>query len=173
MANPIRRLIQRPERILQPFIREAMTVLDFGSAMGFFSLPLARMVGPRGRVFCVDVQERMLDSLGRRARKAGLADRLELRLCGEESFGLGDLQGQVDFALAFAVVHEVADPKRLFSDLGASLKPDGRFLFVEPKGHVSADDFARSESLAERAGLMVVEHPPITRSHAALFSRRT
>jgi len=53
--------------------------------MGFFSLPLARMVGPNGKVLCVDLQEKMLRSLHKRALKAGVADRIISRLSARSS----------------------------------------------------------------------------------------
>lgn len=58
-----------------------MTILEVGSGMRFFTLPMARMVGPRGTVVCLDVQPEMLDALRRRAAKAGLADRIDARAC--------------------------------------------------------------------------------------------
>ncbi len=73
LASPVRRWMgENPEALLTPYVREGMTVLEPGPGMGFFTLPLARMVGPAGRVVAVDIQARMLDALERRARKAGL-----------------------------------------------------------------------------------------------------
>jgi SAM-dependent methyltransferase len=149
-----------------------MTVLDFGSAMGFFSLPLAEMVGPSGRVICVDVQEKMLTSLRKRAQKAALSNRIEPRLCGPDSFGLDDLKEKLDFALAFAVVHEVGGHEKFFSEIQASLKPGARLLVAEPKGHVPENDFARTVSIAQQTGLVVIDRPQILRSNAVLFVKR-
>ena len=64
LACPARRLIHDPRRMLGPLVKEGMAVLDVGPARGFFTLPLARMVGPSGKVVCVDVQERMLAAAG-------------------------------------------------------------------------------------------------------------
>jgi len=107
LACPLRRWVADPAKILAPYVREGMTVLEPGPGMGFFTLPLARMVGATGRVVAVDIQPRALDALRRRARKAGLLERVEIRLSQSDSLGLGDLANQVDFALAFAVVHEM------------------------------------------------------------------
>ncbi len=63
LASPLRRLFQNPHKILGPYVEAGMTALDIGCAMGFFSLPLARMVGETGKIVCVDVQEKMLSSL--------------------------------------------------------------------------------------------------------------
>ena len=76
LASSLRRLVQNPEKILKPYVKEGMTVIDVGSAMGFFTLPLAHLVGDRGRVIAIDLQEKMIRSLQRRAQKAGLAGRL-------------------------------------------------------------------------------------------------
>ena len=107
LVSPLRRLFQKPEALLSPYVEQGMTAMDVGCAMGFFSLPLAELVGREGRVVCVDLQERMIRSLRKRAARAGLADRIEMRVCSKQSLGTGDLAGAVDFALAFAVVHEV------------------------------------------------------------------
>ena len=169
LACPIRRFLQDPRKILTPHVRPGMRVMDVGSAMGFFSLPLARLVGPGGRVVCVDVQEKMLERLRGRARRAGVVDRIETRVCEEESLPVAGLAGRIDFVLAFAVVHEVGDASRFFSEIRSVLKPGGRALFAEPKGHVREDAFRDSLAAAERQGLRQVEAPRIARSHAAVL----
>jgi hypothetical protein len=60
-------------------------------------LPLARMTGSAGRIVVVDIQTRMLDSLRRRAFKAGLLTCIETRLTQPDSMGIGDLRGAVDW----------------------------------------------------------------------------
>jgi predicted methyltransferase len=50
LASPLRRLRHDPSPILAPYLREGMTVLEPGPGMGFFTLELARRVGPSGRV---------------------------------------------------------------------------------------------------------------------------
>ena len=150
---PLRKLIQSPQEMLGPHVERGMRVLDVGCAMGFFSLPLARMVGPDGQVVCVDLQPKMLEVLKRRARKAGLLDRIDARTCGADSLGLNDLAEQIDFALAYAVVHEVPDASALLSQVGEALRQGGRLLLSEPKMHVSQKDIDLSVSLAEQNGL--------------------
>ncbi len=74
--NPLRRLIHNPERILCELVRSGDTALDLGCGMGVFSIPLARLVGPSGKVICVDLQEQMLAGVRRRAERAGVAQRI-------------------------------------------------------------------------------------------------
>ncbi len=171
LASPVRALFQSPRKILGVRITSGMKVLDIGSAMGYFSLPLARMVGPEGRVVAVDVQEKMLRRLTRRARSAGLLDRIETVQCTPESLCLETHDGTIDFALAFAVVHETPSPERLFGEIARALKLGGLLLVAEPARHVSADDFGRTVTAAEAQGFIVVERPRISASQAVLLRK--
>ena len=65
-ATPFRRLMQDPAPIVVPYVHAGMTVLEPGPGMGFFTLELARLVGPSGHVIVVDVQRRMIAGLRRR-----------------------------------------------------------------------------------------------------------
>ena len=169
LANPVRAVFQNPEKILAPHVAPGMRVLDVGCAMGFFSLPLARLVGPGGRVICVDLQQTMLDSLERRARRAGLLDRIEIRRCDADSLRIPDLHEQIHFALLFAVAHEVVNPARLFTEVRGALRPGGRIVFAEPKGHIPRNAFDESVNVAERSGLRKIDGLRIPWSHAALL----
>lgn len=170
LASPLRKLFQDPARILAPHVREGMTVLEPGPGMGFFTLELARRVGPGGRVVAVDVQEQMLAGLLRRARRARLADRIEARLASGASLGIDDLAGKVDLVVAFAVIHELPDPGRFFTQVRRAIAPGGRVLIAEPGGHVSAGDFEATLAAAERAGFLRQPGPAISRSLTAVLS---
>ena len=172
LTCPIRRWKQDPYKILAPHVRPGMTALDFGCAMGFFTLPLAEMVGEGGRVIAVDIQEKMLRALRRRAEKAGLSDRI-VTVRSEADSPLPDTADSVDFALAFAVLHETPDAGRVLRALFRVLKSDrGGLLLAEPSGHVSAPEFAKTLEAAQQAGFeLVVERLAIWHSHAALLDK--
>jgi ubiquinone/menaquinone biosynthesis C-methylase UbiE len=171
LASPTRKLFQNPAKILRSYVNEGMTVLDIGCAMGFFSLPLARMVGSGGKVICVDIQERMLRLIEKRARKTGLSGRIETLICNDKSLGLDNIKETADFALAFAVVHEVSDPAGFFSEICGAMKPAGRLLAAEPRGRVSERDFDRTVSVAEQNGFIVMERPQIRSSRAVVLQK--
>ena len=171
LASPLRKLLQNPKKILSPHVQEGMAVLDVGCAMGFFSLPLARMVGPRGKVICLDMQEKMLNSLMKRALKAGLSERIEPRVCRTDSLCIYDIPASIDFALASAVIHEVPDRSAFFRQVFDSLKPSGRLLVCEPKGHVSANDFQATVSSAEKNGFTVVNLSQEFSGHNVLLQK--
>lgn len=171
LASPIRKLFQNPEKLLRPYINEGMTVLDIGCAMGFFSLPMGKMVGPEGKVVCVDLQEKMIESLKKRIRKTGLSDRIETRVCRPDSLNLDDYAGRVDFALASAVVHEVTDVSALFSELSKLIKPEGKVFVAEPGSHVSDKNFRDTVSTAEQHGFKVVDRPEVKKTFSVLLQK--
>lgn len=169
LASRVRRLVQNPYRILAPYVKAGMTVLDVGPGMGFFSLPMAQMVGPRGTVVCVDVQRRMLDVLAKRAAKAGLSQRICTHLSSGDSIGLSGCDNSFDFALAFAMLHEVPDQARLLGEIHQLFKGGASLLLVEPRGHVTATQFEQTIVLASQAGFSEAGRPEIRLSHAAVL----
>lgn len=172
LASPVRKwLSDKPESLLAPYLRPGMTVLEPGPGMGFFTLPMARIVGASGRIIAVDIQSKMLAGLNRRARKAGLLDRIETRLVRPDSMGLDDLRGAADFALVFAVVHEMPSPVAFFSQAAATLKPGGLLLFAEPAGHVTPEAFNQELKAAQTAGLAELSRPQIRRSLSAVLKK--
>jgi ubiquinone/menaquinone biosynthesis C-methylase UbiE len=166
LASPFRRWFQDPLKILAPFVKEGMTVLDVGCGMGFFTLEMARLVGDGGRVIAVDVQDKMLAGLRRRAVKQGLSDRIQARLCGPDHLGLSE---PVDFALSFAVAHEVPDAKSFFLQIAAVLKPGGSLLLAEPKLPVSEEQFRALVEDAVAAGLRLAGDTGLGVGRNALF----
>lgn len=152
-------------------MREGITVLEPGPGMGFFTLPMARMLGGSGRIVAVDIQPRMLKELERRAAKSGLRERIETRLARPDSLGIDDLRGAVDFVLAFAVVHEMPSPEGFFRQAARALKPGGLMLLAEPRGHVKPEKFAQEVDAARKAGFEEVSRPAIRRSLAAVLRR--
>jgi len=171
LASPLRRLIQDPAKLLGLYIREGMTVLEPGPGMGFFTLELARLVGPTGRVLAVDIQPRMLASLRRRAARAGLLGRIDIRLTSAATMGLADLAGRVDFTPAIAVVHELPEVERFFREVSEASKPGAGLLIAEPTGHVKPADFEAQLGAAARAGFELESRPTIRRSHAAFLRK--
>jgi len=169
LANPLRKLVQNPRTILKSYINDGMKILDIGSAMGFFSIPMARMAGKTGKVVCIDLQKKMLENLEKKAIKNNLIDRIELRNCSADSLLINDLDGEIDFALAFAVLHEVNSLPVLFKEVYQSLKSGGKFLIAEPKGHVDEKGFQSTLSIAVESGFKILKHPPISGSLTALI----
>jgi ubiquinone/menaquinone biosynthesis C-methylase UbiE len=150
LDSRIRRWFQNPRSILAPYLREGMTVVDYGCGPGFFTLDMASLVGETGHVVAADLQQGMLDIVAGKLRQCGLEKRVELHVCGK---GVA-LPCKADFILLFYMVHEVPDKAALFAELASSLKPDGRILVVEPPVHVSKTLFLEELKTARKAGLV-------------------
>jgi ubiquinone/menaquinone biosynthesis C-methylase UbiE len=169
LDNPLRRLLHNPEKILGGLVKPGQTVVDLGCGPGFFSTALARLVGENGHVISVDLQPQMLDMVRRRATQLGLVSRIQFHQCPLDRIGIDQ---QVDFALAFWMVHEVPDTEAFLGEIRAFLKPDARFLLVEPKFHVTAADFRKTVDLACAVGMRPCAEPSIRISRAVLLAPR-
>lgn len=161
LANPLRKLINNPNSILKPFVAEGMRVLEVGPGMGFFSVPIARLVGPRGRLYCVDVQQKMIDGLKRRLEKKGVLDRVEARVCPGDSLAIDDLRQSIDVVLAIAVIHEIPRANQSIAEMAGALRSGGKMVISEPAGHVTPAGFAGTTALARNCGLLVIANPVI------------
>ena len=171
LLNPLRKMGQNPHELLLPYVHEGMTVLEPGPGMGFFTLELARLVGPSGRVVALDVQPKMIEKLKRRLAKAGMNGRVDTRVTSAESMELSDLRSTVDFSLAFAVVHEFPDPEKFFAEVGEASRPGALLLLAEPKGHVKTAAFEAELEAARKGGFEIKERPPIRHGQAALLKK--
>jgi len=169
LTMPGRRLLTNPSRILHGLVRPGDTVVDLGCGPGFFTLPMAEMVGDGGGVIAVDLQAAMLDKLRSRAERKGLAGRIRLHQCSSDALGLDG--ERADFALAFWMVHEVPDSARFLEEVHAVLREGAQLLLVEPRGHVSAEAFADTEAAAMRLHMQPTARPKVAFSRTMLLRR--
>ena len=166
--NPIRKLFHQPQKLLAPYLKAGMRAMDVGCGMGYFSIAMAKMVGEKGKVFCVDLQSKMLEITEKRARRANLDRRMAFYRCEPDNLSIAE---KMDFILSFWMVHEVNDQKDFFSQLPSNLNPGGKILIAEPKIHVTDGDFQQTLEIAQFSGLRICGQPAIRFSHAALFSK--
>ncbi len=158
LDNRFRRWLQNPRKILKPYIKEGMAVLDFGCGPGYFTIEIAQMVGKFGRVIAADLQEGMLQKLRGKIHGIEVESRIALHRSEANKIGLSE---KVDFALAFYVVHEIPNQKEFFKELESILHPSGQVLVVEPPFHVSKSAFADTIGKARDAGLKPAKGPKI------------
>lgn len=171
--NPLRRLAHKPEELFRGRVRAGMRVLDLGCGFGYFSMGLARLVAPQGMVIAVDLQEKMLKRVRKRAHKASLQQHITPRLCDRHSLRIGPEAGDplADFALAFWMAHEVPDQRRVFREIHTALKPGAHFFLVEPTLDIGRRYFDAECGRVEDAGFRVLECPNVAFSLAAVFVR--
>jgi len=171
LISPLRRLVDPVDRLVGPHVEPGMTVVDVGCGFGYVSLPLARMVGPQGRVVCVDVEPRAIARLERRARRAGLAERIRARPCKPRDLGLVDLAGQVDLVTVVHTLHELEDLSGFLGQVRTLLNATGRLLVVEPRGHVTQEQFLAMMDRCRQAGFEQLAPPEVgSRRLAALLA---
>ena len=120
---------EQPRKLLDALqVKPGQQVCDFGCGNGYHTLPLARAVGPRGKVFAVDIQQEMLDLLDARARPRGL-ENIEPVLATLSDPKLP--RRQLDLLLMVDVYHELSQPAEILKAIHASLNTTGRVVLVE------------------------------------------
>jgi 2-polyprenyl-3-methyl-5-hydroxy-6-metoxy-1,4-benzoquinol methylase len=167
--NPLRRFLHDPDALLAPYVREGMTVADIGCGMGYFSLAMGRLVGEKGKVIAVDVQQEMLDKLEKRAERKGVAGKIRRVLAAKDDIVIRE---PVDFVLTFWMVHETGDIARFLKQIASILKDQGKMLIAEPRFHVPGRKFQEILRLAGEAGFQVKEGPKVAISRSALLIKK-
>ena len=169
LDNRLRRWLQNPRPILEPYVHAGMTALDFGCGPGFFTLELAQLVGPSGRVIAVDLQADMLEKVRTKIQGTAFEGRIVLHQCKPDRIGWSQV---VDFVLAFYMIHELPDQAAFFREVRPLLSAQGRLFIVEPPVHVSRDAFETTLRIAQDVGFTVAARPRVTLSKAALLQAR-
>lgn len=165
LDSSFRRLIQNPRRILKKFLKRGDKVLDLGCGPGFFTLDIAQLVGESGLVYAADIQEGMLDMIRKKISSYPLQN-IKVHKCDESTINLDDT---VDFILAFYMIHEIPDQDRTFSELKKLLNPNGKVLIIEPKFHVTKQDFQNMIVRLEKTGFSIKEKPKLFFSRSVLL----
>ena len=109
-------------------LKEGMVVADVGCGNGYHSLMMAKLVGEKGKVLCVDIQQKMLDLLKRRAQKEGVKN-FEL-IKGKYTDPMLP-KGKVDLILLVDAYHEFTDPENMLKKMRDSLSEKGVIAIVE------------------------------------------
>jgi len=168
LDNSFRKLIHNPQKILKPYIKAGMTVLDVGCGPGFFSIEIAKMLNGSGKVIAADIQEKMLDKIREKIKGTNLEQAVELHKSDFENIGIVE---KVDFVLASWMVHEVRNQEKFFEELASILKPNGLILIIEPKLHVSKTEFKRMMDKIKECGFRIIESPNVFFSRAIVVSK--
>ena len=167
LDNWVRKIIQNPKRIIGDYVKEGETVVDVGCGPGFFSIDMAKLVGKKGKVIAVDLQEKMLKHVRKKALKHGMAERMDFHQCESDRIGLNR---KADFILAVYIVHETPSPLRFFVEIKGLLKDGGYLLVVEPRMHVNQAMFDQMVADAEKAGLRAIDFPKRKGGRSVLIS---
>jgi SAM-dependent methyltransferase len=129
LEPPDRDVWQRPEQIMDALqIAEGSVVAELGAGSGWFSIRLARRVGPNGKVYAEDIQQPMVSALNVRIKREGL-DKIVKTVLGT-ALDPGLPENALDAVLIVDAYHEMANPVVLLRNVAASLRPTGRLGIV-------------------------------------------
>jgi predicted methyltransferase len=154
---------QQPDRIMDALgIYDGAVVADLGVGSGWFTVRLARRVGPNGLVYAEDVQPEMIQATVRRVQREAL--RNVKPILGTEDDPKLPPQ-QIDAVLIVGIYHEIANPVALLTNVARALKPNGRigiidFTFGAGGPGPAAEERVDPEVIlrgAERAGLRLIK----------------
>jgi ubiquinone/menaquinone biosynthesis C-methylase UbiE len=122
---------QQPEHVLDVLaVHEGQTVADIGCGSGYFTVHLARRVGPKGRVFATDLQQEMLDLLKKKLAAQKLGDNVTPKLVTPDDAKLP--AGELDLVMMVDVYHELPNPPMTLAQIRRALKKDtGRLGLIE------------------------------------------
>lgn len=129
LVRPEREAEENPDLAIKLLgVKPGMAVADIGAGVGYYSLKIAQLVAPNGKVFATDIQPQMLRLLRKRAEQAGVTNVVPVN-AGESDSGLEP--NSVDMALMVDVYHEFSKPQEMLRSLKRALKPDGRLVLLE------------------------------------------
>lgn len=131
LEGPDRETWQKPDRIMDALgIGDGSVVADLGAGGGWFTIRLARRVGPNGVVYAEDVQQEMIVAIGRRVAREGLSNVRLVRGTAEDP---RLPPGSVDAILIVDTYNELEDPVTLLSNAARGLRQQGRIGIVDFK----------------------------------------
>jgi ubiquinone/menaquinone biosynthesis C-methylase UbiE len=129
LEGPDREAWQKPDQVMDALsIADGSVVADLGAGGGWFTVRIARRVGPHGLVFAEDIQKEMIESIERRVQREGLSNvRTVLGTPDDPKLP----SAAVDAVLIVDVYHEVEQRAALLRNVRAALAPNGRLGIVE------------------------------------------
>jgi precorrin-6B methylase 2 len=112
-------------------LKAGMDVADVGAGTGYYSRRMALQVGPKGKVYAIEVQPQMLQVLQTTAKRPGYGNILPV-LGADDDVKLPE--ASIDLAIIVDVYHELAFPSEVLASIVRAVRPGGRVVFVEYRG---------------------------------------
>lgn len=130
LEPPDREAWQRPDQVMDALhVADGTVIADLGAGGGWFTVRLARRVGPNGRVYAVDVQRLMIEAIQRRVQREGYSN--VVAVLGDDADPRLPSDARTDAVLIVDAFHEMADPVRLLRNVARTLKPQGRIGIID------------------------------------------
>ncbi|MCC6144700.1 MAG: class I SAM-dependent methyltransferase [Candidatus Hydrogenedentes bacterium] len=120
---------QQPDRVIETMgLEPGDMVADIGVGTGYFARRMAKVVGPEGKVYGVDIQPEMLELLKQYRAEEGLEN--VVPVLGEDNDPKLE-PNSLDWILLVDAYHEFQDPKAMLARMRAALKPNGKVALLE------------------------------------------
>lgn len=137
--------LRHPQKDLKKVpLKGGMTVIDYACGPGHYTIPLAEIVGPKGRVYAVDIQPLAMETVKKKATKKSLRNIITVLV---DSYDTGIPDASADIVIFMDTLHMITDHHALFQEISRLLKPNG-LLFMDP-GHMKV---AKARSIIENTG---------------------
>lgn len=133
---PFRKHFEDPEKILGPYLSKGQVVADLGCGPGFFSIPIAQYVGPEGKVYAVDSNEKAIRTIEKKMKQKGIKN-LEPYVSSAHDLGFIE-DGSVDFIFAYGLLCSMAPDNHdaAVKEFKRILKPDGKAYLTAARGKI-------------------------------------
>jgi ubiquinone/menaquinone biosynthesis C-methylase UbiE len=147
--NMIRRLLDPPQNLVERYVSESQVVADLGCGPGYYTIALAESVGPNGKVYAVDSDEKAIRAVEKKAKNRGY-DNIETHASSASDLNF-IRDGAVDFVLAHGLLCSMAPQQResAVNEMRRILKPEGLAYISVARGPWSYVDRPTWEKILE------------------------
>jgi ubiquinone/menaquinone biosynthesis C-methylase UbiE len=147
--NMIRRLLDPPQNLVERYVSESQVVADLGCGPGYYTITLAESVGPNGKVYAVDSDEKAIRAVEKKAKNRGY-DNIETHASSASDLDF-IRDGAVDFVLAHGLLCSMAPQQResAVNEMRRILKPEGLAYISVARGPWSYVDRPAWEKILE------------------------
>ena len=129
LDNPIRREILPPDKVLEIVnIKEGQCIADIGCGTGYFTIPLAKVVAEKGKIFAIDINTEMLDETKSKVEKEEISNVVIVK-SSENNFNISD--ESTDIVFTSTVFHEIHSPELFLKESKRVLTNKGSIVILD------------------------------------------
>ena len=166
--NPVRKLFHNPQKILGKYIKQGDRALDIGPGMGYFTFPMAEMVGHNGKVTALDIQEKMLNKLKNKIDKRGIKN-IDTQIYDGNRFPFNE---KFNLILLFWMYHEVKNRDAFINEIKSAATNETKIFIAEPIIHVPKKRFYDIIQLLLDSGFDIIERPSVSFSRTVVLMQK-
>ena len=146
ILDPIRRLFEPPNKLIEPYVKTGQVVADLGCGWGYYTFPIADLVGPDGMIYAVDLDKKCIQAIQNKAKKGGHHN---IEAHASSASDLSFIKdGAVDFVFAYGLLCSMAHHREsAVNEIKRILKSTGQAYlslgFPPPLGFVDQEEWEK------------------------------